>query len=58
VVEHPGAAPAARFPAHLVAAQGVPRIRASTDLDNVPMAQAFSRAGWENFERAITMTWS
>ena len=42
----------------VLAAQGVPRIRASTDLDNVPMAQAFSRAGWDNFERAITMTWS
>jgi RimJ/RimL family protein N-acetyltransferase len=42
----------------VLAAQDVPRIRASTDLDNVPMAQAFLRAGWDNFERAITMTWS
>ncbi len=42
----------------ILAAEGVPRIRASTDLENVPMAQAFARAGWRNFERAITMTWS
>jgi RimJ/RimL family protein N-acetyltransferase len=41
----------------ILAAQGVPRIRASTDLDNVPMAAAFARAGWVNFERAINMTW-
>jgi hypothetical protein len=33
------------------------RIRASTDLDNVPMAEAFGRAGWVNFERSISMTW-
>jgi len=35
----------------------VPRIRASTDLGNVPMANAFRRAGYSNFEREITMTW-
>jgi hypothetical protein len=35
----------------------VPRIRASTDLSNVPMAVAFERAGWDNFERTINMTW-
>jgi RimJ/RimL family protein N-acetyltransferase len=34
-----------------------PRIRASTDVGNEPMAAAFSRAGWVNFERSITMTW-
>ncbi|HEY3735623.1 MAG TPA: GNAT family N-acetyltransferase [Streptosporangiaceae bacterium] len=39
------------------AAQDVPRIRASTDLGNVPMAAAFARAGWVNFERSIDMTW-
>ena len=39
------------------AAQGVPRIRAATDLGNVPMANAFRRAGYANFERAITMAW-
>ncbi len=38
-------------------AAGVPRIRASTDLANVPMAQAFYRLGWTNFERQIDMTW-
>jgi GNAT superfamily N-acetyltransferase len=41
----------------VLAAQDVPRIRASTDLGNVPMAAAFSRAGWVNFERSISMTW-
>jgi len=39
-------------------ALGVPRIRAATDLGNVPMADAFTRAGWVNFQRAITMTWT
>jgi GNAT superfamily N-acetyltransferase len=42
----------------ILAAQGVPRIRAATDLDNVPMARAFQRAGYVNFERQINMTWS
>jgi len=42
----------------ILAAEDVPRIRASTDLGNIPMAQAFLRAGWDNFERTITMTWS
>lgn len=41
----------------ILCAQDVPRIRASTDLDNIPMAAAFARAGWVNFERAINMTW-
>jgi RimJ/RimL family protein N-acetyltransferase len=41
----------------ILAAHDVPRIRASTDLDNVPMAEAFARAGWINFERSISMTW-
>ncbi|WP_199721501.1 GNAT family N-acetyltransferase [Cellulomonas rhizosphaerae] len=41
----------------ILAAENVPRIRASTDLGNVPMAQAFARAGYINFERAINMTW-
>jgi len=41
----------------ILAAQNVPRIRASTDLGSIPMADAFSRAGWVNFERAISMTW-
>jgi RimJ/RimL family protein N-acetyltransferase len=41
----------------ILAEQDVPRIRASTDLGNVPMANAFRRAGYSNFEREINMTW-
>ncbi|TDC02296.1 N-acetyltransferase [Nonomuraea longispora] len=41
----------------VLAAQGVPRIRAATDLGNVPMANAFQRAGYVNFERMINMAW-
>lgn len=41
----------------ILAAQDVPRIRATTDLGNVPMAAAFSRAGWVNFENSINMAW-
>lgn len=39
-------------------AQDVPRIRAATDLGNTPMANAFQRAGYVNFERTINMTWN
>lgn len=42
----------------ILAAQNVSRIRAATDLNNTPMAEAFRRAGYVNFERAITMTWN
>jgi RimJ/RimL family protein N-acetyltransferase len=42
----------------VLAAQNISRIRAATDLSNTPMAEAFRRAGYVNFERAITMTWS
>jgi RimJ/RimL family protein N-acetyltransferase len=42
----------------LLAAQGVERIRASTDLGNVPMARAFERAGYVAYEHQIDMTWS
>jgi RimJ/RimL family protein N-acetyltransferase len=42
----------------ILAAQNVSCIRASTDLGNTPMAEAFRRAGYVNFERALTMTWS
>ena len=42
----------------ILAAQNVSRIRAATDLGNTPMAEAFRRAGYVNFERAITMTWN
>ncbi|MFF4188689.1 GNAT family N-acetyltransferase [Streptomyces sp. NPDC001691] len=41
----------------VLAAQDVPRIRAATDLPNVPMANAFARAGYVTFERAINMVW-
>ena len=41
----------------LLAAQNVPRIRASTDVGNAPMAAAFARAGYVTFERQIDMTW-
>ncbi len=37
------------------AAEGVDRIRAATDLGNVPMAKSFERLGYINFERAFTM---
>jgi GNAT superfamily N-acetyltransferase len=42
----------------ILAAHAPPRIRASTDLDNAPMAEAFTQAGWVNFERSINMTWA
>ncbi|WP_406635608.1 GNAT family N-acetyltransferase [Amycolatopsis sp. WGS_07] len=41
----------------ILATQEVPRIRAATDLGNIPMANAFRRAGYVNFERTITMAW-
>lgn len=41
----------------ILAAQDVPRIRAATDLGNTPMASAFQRVGYVNFERTINMTW-
>jgi RimJ/RimL family protein N-acetyltransferase len=41
----------------VLSAQDVPRIRAATDLGNTPMANAFLRAGYINFERTIMMTW-
>ncbi|MET8355665.1 GNAT family N-acetyltransferase [Micromonospora sp. NPDC005171] len=41
----------------ILAEENVPRIRAATDLGNAPMANAFARAGYINFERAINMAW-
>ncbi|MGW1098531.1 GNAT family N-acetyltransferase [Streptomyces sp. NPDC002455] len=41
----------------VLAAQGVERIRAATDLGNVPMAKSFARLGYVNFERAFDMVW-
>ncbi|WP_437035494.1 GNAT family N-acetyltransferase [Streptomyces sp. enrichment culture] len=42
----------------VLAERNVPRIRASTDLGNVPMANAFRRAGYVGIGREINMTWS
>jgi hypothetical protein len=42
----------------VLAEQDVPRIRAATDLANMPMARAFGRAGYATFERQINMRWS
>ncbi|WP_432103467.1 GNAT family N-acetyltransferase [Streptomyces sp. bgisy091] len=41
----------------VLATQGVDRIRAATDLGNVPMARSFERLGYVNFERAFNMVW-
>jgi RimJ/RimL family protein N-acetyltransferase len=41
----------------ILAANDAPRIRASTDVGNVPMARAFARLGYVNFESAINMVW-
>ncbi|MFI6350166.1 GNAT family N-acetyltransferase [Streptomyces sp. NPDC050560] len=42
----------------VLAAQDVPRVRASTDVGNTPMAHAFRRAGYVDFQHEINMTWS
>lgn len=42
----------------ILAGQGVPRIRAATDLGNRPMAAAFGRAGYDSIEHEINMTWT
>ncbi|GAB7036415.1 MULTISPECIES: GNAT family N-acetyltransferase [Catenuloplanes] len=42
----------------LLAEQGVPHVRAATDVGNTPMAAAFDRAGYRVFERQIDMVWS
>jgi RimJ/RimL family protein N-acetyltransferase len=41
----------------ILAAQGASSIRAATDVGNTPMAQAFTRAGYQAFEHQIDMTW-
>ncbi|TXS07234.1 N-acetyltransferase [Streptomyces sp. col6] len=41
----------------LAVQEDVARIRASTDLGNVPMAKAFARLGYINFERSFDMVW-
>ncbi|MGI5262415.1 N-acetyltransferase family protein [Streptomyces angustmyceticus] len=42
----------------ILAGAGVPRIRATTDLGNTPMAAAFARAGYANYQREIHFDWS
>jgi RimJ/RimL family protein N-acetyltransferase len=39
-------------------AEDVPRIRASTDLGNLPMARAFAHAGYVDLERESDMAWN
>jgi RimJ/RimL family protein N-acetyltransferase len=41
----------------LLAGQDAPRIRAATDVTNLPMAAAFARAGYVTYERRIDMVW-
>ena len=42
----------------ILAADGAPRIRASTDVGNMPMANAFARAGYRTFERQLNLAWT
>jgi RimJ/RimL family protein N-acetyltransferase len=41
----------------ILAAEGVPRIRANTDVGNFPMEAAFARAGYETHQRQIDLIW-
>ena len=41
----------------VLAEQDAPRIRATTDVGNVPMARAFARAGYDNYQNEINMVW-
>ncbi|WP_460763487.1 GNAT family N-acetyltransferase [Nocardiopsis oceani] len=41
----------------VLAGLDMPRVRAATDLGNTPMAAAFQRAGYTDFEHALHMTW-
>ena len=40
-----------------LAATGVDRIRAATDMTNSPMGDAFLRNGWTEYERSIDTVW-
>ncbi|KAF2420872.1 GNAT family N-acetyltransferase [Microbacterium sp. B35-30] len=42
----------------VLAEAGAPHIRASTDVGNLPMANAFARAGYSTFQRLINMEWN
>ncbi|MFJ4909714.1 GNAT family N-acetyltransferase [Streptomyces sp. NPDC093249] len=41
----------------VLAALDVRRVRAATDLGNVPMAESFARTGYVAFERAVNYVW-
>jgi RimJ/RimL family protein N-acetyltransferase len=41
----------------ILAAQDVPRIRAATDLGNMPMVHAFARLGYDTLEHELDMKW-
>ncbi|WP_062353552.1 GNAT family N-acetyltransferase [Herbidospora yilanensis] len=41
----------------ILAGNDVPRIRASTDVTNVPMARAFARAGYVTIEHQVDLVW-
>ncbi|GLH97031.1 N-acetyltransferase [Phytohabitans aurantiacus] len=41
----------------VLAAEGVPRVRAATDMGNTPMAAAFARAGYVTFEKSVNWSW-
>lgn len=41
----------------ILAAEDAPRIHATTDLGNVPMARAFARCGWTGSGHELAMTW-
>ncbi|WP_066364517.1 GNAT family N-acetyltransferase [Herbidospora mongoliensis] len=41
----------------ILAAEDVPRIRAATDVTNVPMARAFAKGGYLTIEHQVDMIW-
>lgn len=41
----------------VLAEEGVPNIRAATDVGNVPMARAFERAGYDTISAVVNLTW-
>ncbi|MFF2371262.1 GNAT family N-acetyltransferase [Agromyces sp. NPDC058110] len=41
----------------VLADAGAPHIRASTDVGNFPMADAFARAGYDTIERVVNLVW-
>ncbi|GAB3714751.1 GNAT family N-acetyltransferase [Nocardiopsis nanhaiensis] len=41
----------------VLAEEGVPNVRAATDVQNVPMAQAFTRAGFDTISAVVNLTW-